>query len=170
MTHEAFGELVDLSRQRVSQLVDEGTLQRGESGMVWLRAYVARLREQAAGRASGEPGGLDLVQERAALAREQRRSYEIKNAVAEGEYAPIELLASVLAAASGAVVDRMEQLPARLRKTCPDLSDEARQQIDAVLVAARNEWANATASLLDAAPSDEDDDDGLHDDDGLTHG
>jgi hypothetical protein len=45
-----------------------------------LLAYCARLREMAAGRQS-DAGGLDLIQERAALAREQRIGHEIKNAV-----------------------------------------------------------------------------------------
>lgn len=129
-------------------MVGEGTLAKGASAHVWLLAYCGRLREQAAGRQSSDVDGLDLVQERAALAREQRRSYEIKNAVAEGTYAPIGLLAQVLATASQGVVDRFDMLPGQLKKVCPDLPDAARQQVEAAIASARNEWIRATGRLV----------------------
>lgn len=118
-----FGAWVGVSEARVSQFMAEGVLTRGESGHEWLIAYCERMRDMAAGRASSELGGLDLVQERAALAREQRLGIAIKNAVARGEYAPISLLAEVLATASQSVSERFEQLPGLLRKGCPELPD-----------------------------------------------
>jgi phage terminase Nu1 subunit (DNA packaging protein) len=145
---EAFGLLVGVSQQKVSQLAAEGILPIGGSVGDWLQAYCYRLREQAAGRLGSEIDGLDLVQERAALAREQRMTYEIRNAVARGEYAPIAVLADVLATASQAVVERFEQLSGQLKKTCPDLPDDARQQVELVLASARNEWVRSTAELV----------------------
>lgn len=143
-----FGAMIDVSQPRVAQLVGDGILPAGGTYGEWLHAYTNRLREQAAGRASGEIGGLDLVQERAALAREQRVGYEIKNAVARGDYAPIAALASVLATASQAVVDRFDMLPGRIKKVCPDLPDTVRTQIDSTIAEARNEWVSSTASLV----------------------
>lgn len=143
-----FAALVGVSEAKVSQLISDGILQRGQTGHAWLLAYCERLREQAAGRASGEVGGLDLVQERAGLAREQRIKYEIANAVARGEYAPISLLTEVLATASQAVVDRIDMLPGQLRKVAPDLPDMVRQTLDTTIASARNEWARATAELV----------------------
>jgi phage terminase Nu1 subunit (DNA packaging protein) len=95
-----------------------------------------------------EVGGLDLVQERAALAREQRHGIELKNAVARGEFAPIALLSEVLATASMSVVERFEQLPGALKKTCPDLPEAARDQVMGLLANARNEWVRSTAELV----------------------
>lgn len=69
-------------------------LTKGDNAHSWLLGYCDRLRGMAAGRHSA--GGLDLVQERAALARSQREAQELKNAVARGEFAPIGLLADVL--------------------------------------------------------------------------
>lgn len=156
-----FAALIGVSEASVSAWVARGSLERGQTAQQWLLAYCAALREQAAGRASGEIGGLDLVQERAALAREQRVGYEIKNAVARGEYAPIAALASVLATASQAVVDRFEMLPGQIKKVCPDLPDAVRTQIDTTLAEARNEWVASTASLvvekIKAAELDDDD-------------
>lgn len=139
--------MIGVSEARVSQLVSEGVITRGESAAEWLIAYCERLRDQAAGRL-GESMGLDLVQERAALAREQREGQAIKNAVARKEYAPVGLLADVLGMASSAVVDRFDQLEGALKKACPDLPDEAKTTVQQVIAAARNEWVRSTAQLV----------------------
>ena len=138
-----FADLVGVTQQAVSELVVSGVLVRGGTAGQWLLAYTARLREQAAGR---DATGM-LTQERAALAREQRVGQEIKNRVAQGEYAPVGLLADVLAAASAGVVDRFDSLPGLLRKACPDLPTEARDAVMRVMTSARNEWVRATAEL-----------------------
>lgn len=143
-----FGQWVGISEARVSQLMSEGVLARGETGHQWLVAYCQRMRDIAAGRASSEAGGLDLVQERAALAREQRHGIALKNAVARGEYAPISLLAEVLATASQSVSERFEQMPGMLRKVCPELPDAARDQLMSAIADARNEWVRATRRLV----------------------
>ncbi len=91
---------------------------------------------------------LDLGQERAALARAQRLSVEMRNAVQAGEYAPIKLLAQVLASASRAVAERFDHLPGDLRKKCPEMTEAQRDQVAAVIAAARCEWINATAQLV----------------------
>jgi phage terminase Nu1 subunit (DNA packaging protein) len=148
MTQAAFGEMVGVSQQAVSEFFRVAALGPGLSGAETLIAYCERLREVAAGRGSAEVGGLDLVQERAALAREQRLGYEIKNAVARGEFAPIALLAEVLAMASQAVVERFEQLPGMLKKACPEMPDAGRDQVMTVLAAARNEWEARTRELV----------------------
>jgi phage terminase Nu1 subunit (DNA packaging protein) len=113
-----------------------------------LIAYCERLREVAAGRGSMDAGGLDLVQERAALAREMRLGHEIKNEVARKTYAAITLLSETLALASQAVGERIEQLPSALKKACPELPERARDQVMAVLATARNEWAERTRQLI----------------------
>lgn len=151
-----FGLLVGISQQAVSDLVTRGVLKHGLSAGEWLHAYCGHLREVAAGRASAVGGGLDLVQERAALAREQREAVAIKNAVARREYAPVEVLTQVLSDACAAVVERLEALPARLRKEVPELPIEAHEAIGAVIASARNEWVRAASeSMLRKAPADD---------------
>ncbi len=148
ITQARFGELVGISQQAVSEFYKVAALGPGVSAGDTLRAYCDRLREVAAGRASAAGDGLDLVQERAALAREQRIGHEIKNAVASRTYAPIPLLAQTLASASQAVVERFEQLPGAMRRACPDLPQEARDQVMATIAAARNEWVARTQQLI----------------------
>lgn len=140
--------VVGVTQQAISAMVKEGKLPAdGTLGEVLL-AYCERLRLQAAGRLGDELGGLDLVQERAALAREQREGQAIKNAVARREYAPVGLLADVLGMAASAVVDRFDQLGGALRKACPDLPDEAKTTVQQVIANARNEWLRGTAALV----------------------
>lgn len=154
-----FASVIGVSEAKVSQLITDGVLERGDSAHLWLIAYCERLRGVAAGRLSGEIGGLDLVQERAALAREQRRHYELKNAIAAGEYAPVKLLSQVLATASQAVVERFQQLPSALRKACPDLPEAARDQVMAVIAEARNAWAESAVQLVMETYNEEEADD-----------
>lgn len=141
-----FAQIVGISEARVSTLISEGVLVKGDSAHGWLLGYCERLRDMAAGRAS--VGGLDLVQERAALARSQREAQDLKNAVARGEFAPIGLLADVLGQAASAVVDRMDQVEGDLRKACPDLPEDARVVVLRTLANARNEWIRSTAKLV----------------------
>jgi phage terminase Nu1 subunit (DNA packaging protein) len=158
VTQTVFGAAVGVSQQAISELVNKGVLTEGQGADVWLLAYCHRLREQAAGRLGSEIGGLDLAQERAALAREQRLGIEIKNAVLRGEYAAIELLGEVLARASQAVAERFDHLPGRLKKACPDLPGQALEQVLQVIATARNEWVRETSTLVSAQVAGEDDD------------
>lgn len=152
-TQAQFAALVGIAQPNVSTMLSSGKLPADAPLGEMLLAYCARLREQAAGR-MGESTGLDLVQERAALARAQREGQDIKNAIARREYAPIGLLADVLGMASSAVVDRFDQLEGQLRKACPDLPDEARTTVQTVIAAARNEWIRGTCSLVSDALDD----------------
>lgn len=148
-TQAEIAEHLDMSDRNLRDVLGVLGLDHKEVALSVIRVgYIRHLREQAAGRGSGEPGGLDLVQERAALAREQRLGIEIKNAVLRGEYAPISLLSEVLATASQSVVERFDQLPGLLKKACPDLPDAAREQVMAALAGARNEWVRATEALV----------------------
>lgn len=141
--------MIGVSEARVSQLVSESVITRGDTAAEWLVAYCERLRDQAAGRIGADGmGALDLVQERAALAREQREGQAIKNAVARKEYAPVGLLADVLGQAASAVVDCFEQLEGTLKKACPDLPDEAKTTVLTVIAKARNQWITATDKLV----------------------
>lgn len=146
-TQAEIATVVGVSQQAISAMMSEGKLPPDGTLGELLQAYCQRLREQAAGRL-GDGMGLDLVQERAALAREQRIGQAMKNAIARGDYAPIGALADVLGMASSAVVDRFDQLEGALRKACPDLPEDARTTVMQVIASARNEWIRSTAKLV----------------------
>lgn len=148
VTQATFGAAVGISQQAVSDLVRAGALAEDGAAAEWLLAYCHRLREQAAGRMGADAHGLDLVQERAALARAQREGIEIKNAALRGEFASVQILAQVLANASQAVAERFDHLKADMRKACPDLPPEAAEHVVAIIAAARNAWVSETAELV----------------------
>lgn len=118
------------------------------------RPYIGSDQPTPASAPPSEPGTaadhsrLDLAQERALLAREQRLGIEIKNAVARGEYAPIALLAEVLATASAAVAAHLDLLPSTLKRSCADITEAQLVQLQTVIAAARNEWVRATSELI----------------------
>ncbi len=162
ISQQDFAVMIGVSEARVSQLVSEGVITLGQSALEWNQAYTYRIREQAAGRMGSEVGGLDLVQERAALAKEQRIRQRLLNDVARREFSPVGALADVLGMASGAVVDRFDQLEAALKKSCPTLADDAKATVMQVIASARNEWIKSTARLVDdfvESMVEEDDDD-----------
>lgn len=80
--------VLGISRQALEGLEKKGVIRRIGRGMYEFpkaaQDAFAHYREVAAGRAS-ENEDVDLVSERALLAREQRRGHEIKNATLSGE-------------------------------------------------------------------------------------
>lgn len=157
MTQAEFGALVGISQPAVSQLQTYGVLQFGAPWRVWLAAYCARLREQAAGRVGDSTGGLDLVQERAALARSQRERVDLQNARTRGEQAPIEALGDALAKAISVMVSELEQIDGLISQTAPDLPEPTRLAVLNAVAAARNKIATRAADLIvaDLDPADD---------------
>ena len=115
-----FAEIVGITQPAVSQLQFEGTLRPGEPLRAWLLAYCHRLREQAAGRATGN--GLSLADERAALAKAQRERVERENAIARGELRPVSDLELVLASVGSRATAILEAVPASIRRAAPEAS------------------------------------------------
>ena len=70
-TQASLAALVGVTQPTISKLMADGKIPAAGTLGELLLAYCQRLRDQAAGRL-GDSLGLDLVQERAALAREQR--------------------------------------------------------------------------------------------------
>ncbi|HYF17700.1 MAG TPA: hypothetical protein VEA40_07495 [Ramlibacter sp.] len=144
LTQAEFAQLIGVSDAKVSQLLNEGVIAEGDTGLAWLRSYLHRLREQAAGRDNA------LTQARAALAGEQRLNMALKNASLLKTWAPIGMLSEVLANASQSVADRFDALPGEIKKLHPDLTDEHLASFERLLAKARNEWVGqtVTAKLL----------------------
>lgn len=134
---------VDLSDRSVREWETKLQLQGKAYSLTEFRiAYIRALREEAAGRSA--IGDLDLATERAKLTQAQCKGQEIKNAVALGTYAQIELLSDILASAAQAVVDRLDQIPASLRRSCPELPSSARDAVMAEIASSRNEMIRKT--------------------------
>lgn len=158
ITQAEFAKMVGISEARVSQLMSKGVLSKNGTARSWLLEHCARQADMAAGRGA-EAGGLDLAQERAKLANEQRVAQRIKNLVSLKEFAPVSALADTLAAASRSMVAKLDLLPGQLHKAVPDLPEEALDIITSTVARARNDWVGDTEALAMPGQVDLDDDD-----------
>lgn len=145
-TQEAFGDLIGISQQTVSELHMRGVLEPGGSAGEWLRSYTSHLREMAAGRAAS--GDLDLAGERARLAKAQADRVEMQNAVTRGELAPVVLLEEVLTAAASKVAGVLDAIPGMVRRRVPLLTADDIDLIAGEVAKARNTVAGMSLADL----------------------
>ncbi|MEZ0231887.1 MAG: terminase small subunit [Methylophilaceae bacterium] len=152
-TQKIFGEIVGISQPAVSDLLKRKVIVEGATLADWLRCYCSQLREQAAGRFSG--GDLDLVGERARLAREQADRIAYQNAVTRNELAPVVLIEEVLARAASRVAGIFDAIPVALKRRCTDMSPDQMDLIATEIAKVRN--IVAAISLADLNDSSEED-------------
>jgi phage terminase Nu1 subunit (DNA packaging protein) len=97
VSFEALARLFDCTPQLITKLVREGIVVKAGHGKYQLalsvRNYIRHLRDQAAGR-RGKDGSVDAITEGALLKREQRKNYELKNAILNGSAIPAPGLAA----------------------------------------------------------------------------
>ncbi len=114
---EQMAALLDLSPQRLRELARRGAVPKSGHGRFVpadvVPAYCRALREQAAGR-SGERGALDLIDERAKLARAQTVRAEIDIAERRRELVPAEEVRRFGRALGSTVVHGLYSIPDRL--------------------------------------------------------
>lgn len=153
ITQAKFGELVGISQPAVSDLMSRGVIEEGQTAGAWLKSYCAHLRETAAGRAGW--GDLDLVQERAALAREQRERIAMQNAVTRNELAPVVLIEQVLSKAAAKIAGTFDAIPGMIRRRVAVLTADDIDLIAAEIAKARNTVASMSlADVLDEGKDD----------------
>lgn len=162
MGQAAFGGLIGVSQQAVSDLVGREVLRKGDTARQWLLAYCEHMRQMAAGR---DPDGL-LSTERARVAKETADKIAMQNAVARREYAPVSMLELVLAEIARQIATRLDSVGPQIRRRCPELPPVALAVLTGELAACRE--LCAAACLDDAeriAQAGEDEDDAPADDD-----
>ncbi|UGQ45090.1 terminase small subunit [Massilia endophytica] len=151
MTQAAFGALVGISQQAVGNLIAREVLDPSMPGLQMLHAYCSHLREQAAGRAAN--GDLDLAQERAGLAREQRIRVALQNAERLKVLAPVTLIEEVLAKSGARVAAIFDAIPGAVRRRVPSLPAEEVKAIAHEIARARNVVAGMSLADLRDDPA-----------------
>lgn len=149
----AVARLLDVSERAVYDLARHGTIPRAQRGrydlVACVRAYIRHLREVAAGRTSHD-GALDLVAERARLAREQADGQSMKNALLRSELLPRDDMERVLVALQSGVQKRLLSVPSNVatlvaRETSPAVCQRI---VDEHIREALQELAEATIRVL----------------------
>ena len=115
----------DLARRGIIKRLGRGAFDRDDA----TRSYIAHLRGVASGR-GGDEQVADLSKERALLAREQRRSYQIKNEASEKALIPASEVRSAWDAAMAAIRARLLAIPTRVTQRLPHLTRHDTQMID----------------------------------------
>jgi phage terminase Nu1 subunit (DNA packaging protein) len=154
-TQAEFGEIVGISQPAVSGLLQRGVLTDGATTREWLLDYCDHLRETAAGRAS-DTDGVNLVTERALLAREQREKIAMQNAVTRKELAPAYALEEIIARAGAKAASILDTIPGELKRRVPQLTADDIRVVALTIAKARNIAAAMSLADLDIAEGDVD--------------
>lgn len=117
-TQQALADFCGISQPMVSGLLNRGVLTANAIFAVWLLEYAAHLRKQAENR----PGGSDLANERAGLAKEQRIRAEMINLRERAEYAPISELSNGYVAVLKEVSSELLKIPNLIKGSSENFS------------------------------------------------
>jgi phage terminase Nu1 subunit (DNA packaging protein) len=126
-TQREVADHLGVSQPVVAKLVAAGVFQpTGRGGLdldACRKAYLGRLREEAAGRAAhggadGDPEELDLVAERARLAKAQADRIEMENHQTRGLVIPVEVASRMLGETLAKVRTRILAIPSECALQC----------------------------------------------------
>lgn len=146
ISQREFSTIIGVSEPAVSGLVKRGVIRTGQSAGEWIFAYCRHLREQAAGRS------LELSEERAGLAREQKLLARIKKQRELGEWAPIENITLALSRVTAQMASIFDSIPIQLKRQFPSLTADQLNVIREELAKARNMLVSVgTEAVTDAA-------------------
>ena len=114
----------------------------------WLQAEALRKLEQQA----GHQDAIDFHHERARLTRAQAEGQELKNKVARGQHARVELLTYALGKLCSQISAGLETLPAKIKRMQPKLSADEIGSIRKEIICLQNSLAKAEIDWSDAPP------------------
>jgi phage terminase Nu1 subunit (DNA packaging protein) len=106
---------IDMGARRFQELLDEGVIPRQKTTSYNLddvrQTYIRHLRALAAGQGTG--GGITLAGERALLAREQRETATLRNAVSRGDFVSLAKVERKLVALFSVMREQALTLPGK---------------------------------------------------------
>lgn len=154
-TQAAFGALVGVTQQAVSDLMARGVIQMGQPAGTWLLAYCEHLRQVAAGR---DPDG-QLAEQRTRLAREQADRVALQNAVQRKEYAPVVLLEEVVANGMRQAASQLDSFLPEVLRRFPYLAGEPARFMEHKLTSVRDQMASTRFNPGDIDADNDSDED-----------
>jgi len=132
VTQAAFGDIIGVSAPAVSGLLRRGVIEQDGSLADWIISYCGNLREQAAGRS------MELSEERAGLAREQKLLARIRKQRELGEWAPVENLTLALSKVTSQMASIFDSIPVHLKRSYSEISEDQMTIVRQELAKARN--------------------------------
>lgn len=138
-TQKEVAEHLDLTDRSVRDLKARGVFNADARSQMDIDAcrvaYIRHLRERAAGRTSdeAEAEGLDLVAEKARLAKEQADHYAMRNAEKRGELVPVADYTAAVLSVIEMVKAKLLRIPAKVAKTDSRLKDRIADALEDAL-------------------------------------
>lgn len=123
VTQTEIAKHLDLSTRQIRELQAAGIFPKGVTLDEARLAYIHRLRERAAGRAA--TNGLDLVSERARLAKAQADRLEIELTAKRGDLISLDKAIQGWSDLVNAFRQKMLTLPVRASNAIPDIADRS---------------------------------------------
>lgn len=165
-TQQDIADHLGVSQSAVSSLVRSGVFAKRPRGGFDLdecrTSYLRRLREEAAGRAAQgdrEDGDLDIVAERARLAKEQADRLEMDNAVRRQELVEFDEFVAVIGRTFAAIRTRLLAIPAEcaVRWSAGQTPAVAEEVIRDVVYQALEELSRGGGLIAEALAAEGDD-------------
>jgi phage terminase Nu1 subunit (DNA packaging protein) len=141
-------------RRTIDPLPVQKADRRGQPNQYDPRLLVEWKIRQELAKVTGTDSGeiLDLEQERARLAKEQRIAQELKNAQIRRETAPIEIISFMLSKIGAQVSAILDTIPGKVKRRVPKLSSAEIEIIKREIVKAQNVAAKVTVNVDDYQP------------------
>lgn len=149
-------EILGLSRRNVLDWANRGVLVKAGAGryrtVESIHAYIAHLRESAAGRATTK--GVTLADERAMLTATQRQIQELKLAQLKGDVLTLEEVAESWSEFATSVKGMVLALPGKARQTIPHLTAHDGETLKRICRDSLTELAQEVAAVVIGADED----------------
>lgn len=148
---QTLANLFDCDVRTIQNLAKDGVVIKAGRGEYVLAAsirnYVRHLRGVAAGR-TGSDESIDAITEGAKLKREQRRNYELKNAILEGQAVRIEDIQPAWARVARTLRAAVLAIPSKTRYSLPHMTPEDQSVLEQIC---RDQLEDA--AVTDEAPT-----------------
>lgn len=152
-TQQEMAEHLDLSKRQIQRLVADGIIDPRTDLDTIRVAYIRFIRSAACGPRQTNrtapteilPGSLEA--EKLRLTRAQAEAQELKNEIARGEAAPIELLERVLTACAAEAAGILDSLPLTIKRKHPQLDSQIIESIKRQTVKAMNAIAQSEVNI-----------------------
>ncbi len=155
-------EWLGITAQAVSDLAKRGIIPKAGRDKWALQAvvtaYTAHMREVAAGRKADTDQALDLVQERAQLARAQREYQDMRNAEKAGQLLPRAVVDQAVVDAFTRVRTKLLRIPAKAAARPGEMQSATliRSTLEAMVLDALGELADVKVDQVPANDAEDD--------------
>jgi len=140
-TQEILADVLGITQPAMVDYMKRGIITRGDTLGGQVRSYCKHIRAVASGHQS-EHGQLNLVDERAALAREQKIRIQFQNRISARELGPVDVMESAVTSALVKAGTVLDSIPGKLKLLNERLTQDDLDQVALIIAQTRDEFAS----------------------------